>query len=267
MIKNLSLLILCCFMLQARAQDVKEVISSEQAFAAYSRDYNTKDAFLKFMDSTGLVFNNGEPKNAIADWSARRAGPAKLLWEPTFAGIAASGDIGFTTGPWQLKKTMQDTAVAAGMFTSVWRKTAHGDWKNIVDMGYGFDKLLYKADSVTISKAGGKSAKADAMAIEQQFLDKYNKQGRAAFNEVLTTDSWLNMNGLQPFTTQQQHAGAIAALPAGLVMKPLGGGLSAAKDIAYVYGVVEYNNQKQNYLRVWKQTAAGWKIALQVIQW
>ena len=265
----LALLVLCCMVTLANAQNVHDVIAAERAFADYAKANTTKDAFLKYMDSTGVIFNGGNVKNAIADWSARRAGPAKLLWEPAFAGIAASGDIGFTTGPWQFKKTLQDTALSAGMFNSVWRKNAAGEWKNIVDIGIGFTKIFYAPGALTISKIGKStsSAKADAIQIEQQFLDSYNKIGKSAYDKVLAPDSWLNVQGLQPFTTARQHADAIAAIPAGLTMKPIAGGISAAKDIAYVYGLVEYNDHKENYLRVWKQTPAGWKIALQVMQW
>jgi hypothetical protein len=190
-----------------------------------------------------------------------------LLWEPAFAGIAASGDIGFTTGPWQYKKTVADTVIAAGMFNSIWRKNAAGEWKNIVDMGYAFTVTKYSEPAIKISTAGKPlktNATINAEAIDQQLIDSYTKNGNKAFNDFLAADSWLNTNGLQPATTTIQHADAIAKIPADLVMKPLGGGLSAAKDLAYVYGSV---NDKENYLRVWKHTNAGWKLALQVITW
>jgi ketosteroid isomerase-like protein len=261
--------IACSFILSAKAQNVQEVVDAEKAFAAYAQEHNTRDAFLKFMSDDGLVFKNGAPKNAIEDWTPRPAAPAKLLWEPAFAGIAASGDIGFTTGPWQFKKSMQDTAIASGVFTSIWKKEADGKWKNMVDMGYGLPKPAYKSPQLKISKTGTASVNPNttAIALDQQFIDSYNKTGKAVFNNAILADTWLNMNALLPFTTANQHAEAIAAIPEGLIMKPLGGGFSKANDIAYVYGSVVYKTNKENYLRVWKQTPAGWKIALQVLLW
>ena len=103
--------------------------------------------------------------------------------------------------------------------------------------------------------------------MDQQFIDRYNQSGKTVFSDVLLPDSWLNMNSLPPFSSVQQHAAAIAVIPTGLVMKPLGGGIAESKDLAYVYGSVEYKNDKENYLRVWKQTDKGWKIILQVLLW
>jgi ketosteroid isomerase-like protein len=266
--KYLSI-ILCGLVLGAKAQNVQDVINAEKAFAAYSQEHNTRDAFLNFMAADGLVFKAGKPVNAIDDWKPRPVNPAKLLWEPAFAGIAASGELGFTTGLWQFKKSMQDTAMASGIFTSVWRKGANGEWKNIVDMGYGLPKPAYQSPRIKTSKPGITAGKdlSDAMAVDQQFIEKYDRLGKAAFNEALTADSWLNMQGALPFTSAAQHEQAIALIPAGLVMKPIGGGISAAKDLAYVYGSVDYNHKTESYLRVWKQTSAGWKIILQVLLW
>lgn len=269
MMKKYLPVLLCCLAIGAKAQNVQHVIDAEKAFAAYAQANNTRDAFLKFMDTDGVVFNNGSPQNAIENWKPKPAGPAKLLWEPAFAGIALSGDIGFTTGPWQFKKTMQDTALASGVFTSIWRKNGDGEWKNIVDLGYALAKPAYKTPQIKISKTTTFSSKQtiDPIAIDQHFIETYNKDGKTALNNVLLPDSWLNMNALLPFTTASQHAGAIAAIPDGLVMKPLGGGLSKAGDIAYVYGSVAYKTHKENYLRVWQQTTAGWKVVLQVLLW
>lgn len=268
--KKYLAVMLCCFALNTHAQNVQEVIKAERSFAAYARDYNTRDAFLKFMDSAGLVFNNGVPVNAIKDWSARRANTAKLLWEPAFAGISASGDIGFTSGPWQYKKAMQDSALATGVFTSIWRKNANGEWKNIVDLGYAVAAKTYQTPQIKVSKTTKTSKiknSVDVLALDQKFIDSYNTWGKSVYNNVLIVDSWLNMNNLPPFTTPQQQADAIVAIPAGLVMKPIGGGISNAKDLAYVYGSVAYQTDKENYLRVWQQTDAGWKIILQVLLW
>jgi ketosteroid isomerase-like protein len=269
MLKKYLPVLLCCLTIGAKAQSVQDVVNAEKAFAAFAQTNNTRDAFLNFMDADGLVFSNGAPQNAIESWKSKPAGPAKLLWEPAFAGIAASGDIGFTTGPWQFKKTMRDTALASGVFTSVWRKNTNGEWKNIVDMGYALAKPAYKNPQIKISKIIAASDKqtTDPIAIDQHYIDAYNKNGKTALADVLLPDSWLNMNALLPFTTAAQHTEAIAAIPDGLIMKPLGGGLSKAGDVAYVYGSVNYKTDKENYLRVWQQTPAGWKVVLQVLLW
>ena len=50
--------------------------------------------------------------------------------------MAKSGELGFTTGPWTFQpKTIQDSVVARGQYSTVWKKQKAGEWKFIVDMG------------------------------------------------------------------------------------------------------------------------------------
>src|SRR5687768_11338279 len=93
---------------------VAQVIATEKRFAQYAADYNTRDAFLQFMDSNAVVFNEGKILNAKEVWSSFTPSSVKLTWQPAFAGISHSGDLGFTTGPWQLRKTLRDTATEVG---------------------------------------------------------------------------------------------------------------------------------------------------------
>ena len=59
-----------------------------------------------------------------------------LAWQPSFAGMAASGDMGFTTGPWEAKADIKDEKPSGvGHFVTVWKKQADGSWKFVVDLG------------------------------------------------------------------------------------------------------------------------------------
>jgi ketosteroid isomerase-like protein len=264
------LLVSCCYCMNARAQDAQQIINAEKSFAAYAKDVDTRSAFLAFMDTGAVMFVSGKPQNAIAAWAQTPPSTDKLLWSPAFAGISISDDLGFPTGPWQYKKTLADTATAAGVFTSVWRKNAKGQWKNIVDLGYAFVKPAYLEPEIKISPSLPSSKpvrKVNIIELDQQLIRRYNAQGGIAFENVLAEDCWSNINGAEPCTTPQQHFKALPLIPGGLTMTPSGSGLSMSGDLAYVYGVVDNKKGKENYLRVWKQTTEGWKIILQVLQW
>jgi len=59
-----------------------------------------------------------------------------LAWQPSFAGMAESGDMGFTTGPWEFKGDVKDEKPSGyGHFMTVWKKQADGSWKFVVDLG------------------------------------------------------------------------------------------------------------------------------------
>jgi hypothetical protein len=73
---------------------------AERNFAAYSVKHGTRAAFLKFLDSTAVVFENTKPVNGLQSWNKKEDGAGILNWYPTTAEIAVSGDFGYTTGPW-----------------------------------------------------------------------------------------------------------------------------------------------------------------------
>ena len=59
-----------------------------------------------------------------------------LQWEPVRADIAASGDLGWTTGRFVSEGPGPDgtTARAEGIYVSIWRLQSDGTWKVATDM-------------------------------------------------------------------------------------------------------------------------------------
>lgn len=61
-----------------------------------------------------------------------------LTWKPEIIDVAASGEIGYTTGPWELRITPADGAtptVLTGRYMTVWKRQADGKWKFVLDGG------------------------------------------------------------------------------------------------------------------------------------
>jgi ketosteroid isomerase-like protein len=60
-----------------------------------------------------------------------------LHWQPVKADVAASGDLGYTVGTWQLtgKNRKGDPVSMKGKYMTVWKKQADGAWKVVADMG------------------------------------------------------------------------------------------------------------------------------------
>src|ERR1700751_1889560 len=110
----LLLLILPVAIVLNAQRNIEGLVTAEKRFAAYSVINGTKDAFLKFLDSSGIVFNQGKAISGIELWSKREKGTGILNWRPHYAGISLSGDLGFTTGPWTFKQTLSDTVIATG---------------------------------------------------------------------------------------------------------------------------------------------------------
>jgi hypothetical protein len=242
------------------------LINTEKSFAYTAIEKNTKLAFLTFLDSSGVVFNNGQAKNGIEVWSLRQAPANKLFWSPVYAAIAASNDIGFTSGPWQLKTANHhDSILASGYFATLWQRNKSNEWKVIADLGISCQTLL---DTSKIKTWKGKKYFTEVKSIDiiDKDLNLSTIRNTSAFKKVLQDNSWFLIPGHQPFKGKKEILqNGTALLPNELSFIPLKSGVSAAKDLFYVYGITLSNNKKGNYLRVWEMTKRHPKLLLQVI--
>src|SRR5215218_2937580 len=111
------LLIVICFAVSAQGQSaLHEMVTTEQAFSKMAEEKNTRDAFLAFIADDGLLFRPGAVNGK--KWLLENPLPPSdkkplLAWQPSFAGMAASGDMGFTTGPWEFKNDIKDEKPSA----------------------------------------------------------------------------------------------------------------------------------------------------------
>ncbi len=250
---------------------IDDLVNAELLFAKTAVDQNTKAAFLNYLDTAGDVFNEGKIQNGIEVWTARSVAKNKLLWHPVFAGIAASGDLGFTTGPWVLKSSVDnDTILASGFYTTIWHLTKESEWKVLADLGITCDPDLYKNTEIKkwTSDKAYQNKRNDIMVIEKNFITEYKQKGTDAFTNLIDDESWFNLNGSLPFNGEDEIISkGIPAIPADLKFIPVKGEMSSTNDLGYVYGIVINNRNVENYLRIWKNTKDGYKILMQVLKW
>lgn len=269
----------CCFLYSiVSAQSVSEVVNAEKAFAQHAVTYNVKQAFLKYLDSNGVVFNKGEVLNGIKSWQEAPEGSGILRWYPAYAGIAAGGDLGFTTGPFEFRKALTDSVLSCGQYTTVWIKTVWGEWRFLIDLGVIYQTSLYNKQA-PVGMGDGNDTIAGLLAedttstgpmvlpAEQQFIRDYTTHSSSAFRHVITAVSWFNIHQQTPRRGPEEIMQALEVVPGNLEFIPFAGEIARSKDLAYVYGFVKYKGRKENYLRIWGHTSTGWKILVQVLKW
>lgn len=269
--RKLLLLLLTGFSTAAFAQkSIDGLISAEKQFAAYSVAHGTKDAFLSFMDSTAVIFDQGAPVNGIQLWISREKRPGVLNWRPQFAEIAASKDFGYTTGPWTFQpKTASDSIVARGQFATVWHINGRGQWKFLVDLGVSNTPVTNSTDIQKIHRAApGKKDynTATFLDVEKAFIGAARSNVQSAYARFLSTESIINRNGHLPATTKEAQKSAIDSTSSTIKYSMDGYGFAPSGDLAYVYGTITLNDKIDNYLRVWRKEKEGWKIALEVLR-
>ena len=143
LLKTLPLaLLLLCAPGRAGAGDFEDRVAAERAFAADASARNTRDAFLAAYDKDGIGFG-AAPMNAHQLWQARPVNKNRLEWTPEVAEIAASGELGYTSGPWRFTAEGDEQPSAWGHFVTIWRKDGEGKWKVLVDHGISHNQVPF----------------------------------------------------------------------------------------------------------------------------
>ena len=260
----------------------EEVAQAEKNFAKKALQTNTKQAFLEYYGDSVIVFRRGKPVNGIAEWNNRKVDSSELWWQPVFADMAASGDFGYTTGPWEWKKLKTDNAPAAyGYYNSIWKKGKDGIWQVVIDIGIpnpvaSLEKNKPTGFSRIQAKAVGKDyelSKRELFDVEKKFLDEYQKNSQETYNRFISTEVRIYRPNELPSTSPEAVKKALADSSITFSFDFIDGDVASSGDLGYVYGNVKargtINGQSfvadVNYMRIWKRENGEWKIVLDVI--
>src|SRR5258706_3448360 len=119
---------------------IESLVAAERAFSALSVQKGIKPSFLAYLAPDAVVFRP-TAMNGPKTIAARPAPTATLVWEPAYAEISSAGDLGCTTGPWEMHPMgLASAPVAFVHFISVWKKQADGAWRVAVDIGTSHGK-------------------------------------------------------------------------------------------------------------------------------
>lgn len=251
----------------ARAEiDPAPVVAAERAFAADGLALGVRDSFLKHSAPEGIVFAP-EPILAKAAFQAPQPpGSPPLIWWPLWAGIARSGDLGFTTGPYQVGDERR------GYYFTVWARQPDGSWKWLYDGGPPSDPkgAAPKDSPVAYAKLSSRRAGSPAKAMtevtraEAALHSKAQTDVKAAFLEAVAEDGRIVGSRAAPPATRAELEAELATRATAIQYAPLGGTASDAGDLAWTYGAAKYvqdgQERRAHYVRIWRNDAAGWRL-------
>ena len=259
----LKTITLCALLLAApaaRASDFEDMVAAERAFAADASARNTRDAFLAAWDKQGVAFAPG-PVNALRVWEARSANKNRLEWAPEVAEIAASGELGYTSGPWRFTAEGDDKPSAFGHFFTIWHKDADGKWKVLVDHGVSHAETPFPAK---VTRRGGLSSGAPPTwpvgAAELRAADQL-PAGKLE-SRVLSADFLRLREGELPNSRKEGEA-----LPSFGSRLDTGQVIAKSGDLAATWGGGE---GMPGWIRVWRRPAAddapgrGWVLVAEL---
>jgi len=273
-IKNILLkagcLLLIALPFYSSAQtDFKALVNAEKSFAQYAADHNTPEAFMRFLADDGIVFRKGQAINGKERWSTIKPDSSLLSWYPAFADIAASGDMGFTTGPWEYRSAKTDKDAAGfGNYITIWKKQADGNWKVAADLGTSHAKPEQPDAPVAavMTPATNEQASAESLATaESQFIASIGNKDVQSYQTNSSPAVKIFRPGQLPYATPQ----AADAEKAGFIYTMTKSDIAKSGDFGYTYGtvVIKRNDKEFNaaYLRIWKLHNKKWELNLEVV--
>jgi ketosteroid isomerase-like protein len=258
-------------MLIAQDRPLDGLVAAERAFARSAVESTTQQAFLAALAEDAIMFRDG-PRPGRALMLERPYPPESLLkWAPMLADIAQSGELGYTTGPFESGRR-GEAPRAKGYFVSVWRKDPGGKWKLLVDLGIGAptalpvdsaSRVLRAAPRVEAAASGGGGTADDLLAADRRFAQLASTGGPAeAFGQTLADSARVYRNTHEPAVGRSKALTLVRGVAAR--WEPTLGKVAASGDLGYTIGRYEAGSERGGYLRIWRKTQYGWKIVLDI---
>jgi ketosteroid isomerase-like protein len=252
---------------------LRAVVASERNFARNCFEHGIHESFLQFFADDSIIFAPA-PTNGKAFYQKYEDKGLRLVWQPIFATVSNSGELGVTTGPWELRKSATDqTAIAFGQFVSIWKKQPGNSWKVMVDVGIDNPKPTGPPPEVQLSPPNEPSN--TDISLRQRSLEQAEKNlANGLIVDAGKAISDLASEEIRVFRNDSFPAVGNAAAKMMLnsdhrksTRKISGGAMSASSDLAYRYGSYsdEHGNSSEPgyFLTIWKVDRAGdWKILL-----
>ena len=257
----------------AQTPDAAPIVAAERAFAADFPALGLAGSFTKWSVPEAIIIAEGQARTVEALFRGapltRQPGEPLIEWWPVFAGVAMSGEMGFTTGP-----AARDQEPYGHYFT-IWRRQADGSWKWGYDGGSnaspvgqpGADDEPWLLPTSTVGSASPEAAFAEVRTAEAALAAAAGEDQKAAHLAVLADNGRLYVGALPPADGPEAFSGALDFWPArfefGLTE---GGGSSDAGDMVWTYGPAAWTrdgvSRRGHYMRLWQKREEGWRIVV-----
>lgn len=258
---------------QTPAPDAAPVVAAERAFAADFPALGLAGSFTRWSTPDAVILTGGEARTVTAVFEGaprtRQPGEPLIEWWPTFAGVARSGDMGFTTGP-----AMRDQE-GYGHYFTVWVRQPDGQWRWVYDGGSsasptnqpGRDSEPRLLPVASTGAASADAAFAEVKAAETTLAEAARGDQKAAHLSVMAPEGRLYVMQLPPAEGADAFGEALAAWPASFDFGPTeGGGASQGGDMAWTYGPAQWTREgmarRGRYMRLWQKRPEGWRLVM-----
>jgi ketosteroid isomerase-like protein len=258
---------------------VAEVVAAERAFAARAQVVDARDAFVENFAPDAVVFGAG-PAPAFPGLTEGGPWGVNIQWRPVDAGIARSGELGWTTGPAEYRRTKADAPHRWGFYTSAWMRQPDGRWKVVADIGIDAPQPTLAVPDWSAADAGARDVHRrewrpqrrgptveqraqDLMAADRALAARV-ADGVGAFERALLSDARYHRDGAQPAVGRTAAFDALRDGSTTYAWSPAGARVAQSGELGFSYGSGEKRTTTGalpfSYLAVWEKHDGRWRI-------
>jgi ketosteroid isomerase-like protein len=260
-----------------RISRLESLVAAEREFSALSATDGVRKAFLTNMVDSVVLFR---PMVVVGKKVYEKASevPGQLIWRPIVADVSLAGDMGFSTGPFQLRRNPSDSLPASvGFFLSVWRRGADQHWKVELDAGIRTPQydtttsIAYLEQSVNTWTP---LTKEDFLQVEHlltlrehelSMLSQKNGAG-AALRSCADRLIRIYREDMMPMIGEERLTRLVVFPNSEIHWNTYRAIISESGDRAYTYGealIAGKDPAKFSYVHLWKKDSSNqWKIIL-----
>jgi ketosteroid isomerase-like protein len=255
-----------------------QMAETERAFARRAREVTVRQAFIDFFadEAVGFAPDPEPAREALRKRDTPQPPGFELHWEPRLGDVAASGDLGYLTGPAEYINPGKPNTYTC--YFSVWKRQPDGEFRVILDVGIGTPAKTPFAPGLVRSAATAswrgrearEQAEASLLAADKAFASTIASKGASvAFGEVMHEAARLNRPGHQPMTRKDAVAW-LAREVSEMTSMPMKVETAASGDLGYTWGRHTAKGpagaKSSYYIRLWTRRADGsWQLVSDVI--
>jgi ketosteroid isomerase-like protein len=254
----------------ADTSPVREIARIDREYSDLSVAKGMPAASVEYFAGDGLAFAP-TAVNRKKYWASRTDFPGTLIWQPIFAFVGGAGELGYTTGVWELKKG-NEPSLGFGHYVTIWAKQRDEKWKIALDVGTENPQprgpppdLEILPPDITqqsrddthhnLRKAEDKLAEAARNDIGKAIIDSATDDVRVYRDNAFPAVGLVAVKLMLGSEHEQ------------LTFESAGSKMSSSGDLYYSYG--NYSEKHGNvvergiYVMIWRANMNGdWKLAL-----
>ena len=259
-----------------------QMIDAERAFAARALVVGWKEAFLEYFADDAVGFDNGAAGSAKVQIRANPDPPKdlQLIWEPRFGDIAASGELGYLTGPVRSVRQSRDNGRPRhSTYASLWRRQRDGSFKVILDFGVNTPAAVTFANGFARAPVANRFTGGDyndttpPLSAADSVLNSGLRVSQAdAYRGRLASSVRFLRQNMTPVVGNRAALQWLAKQPAYTAIDSRFSESARSGDLgytwgSYVIGPVQKPTQQGFYVRVWQRERNGqWNVVMDVHQ-